>query len=102
MCVVRLKSGRGTWNGIIGLGGGSALDVAKVCRLLIEDPGFLKDSKKLYEKAWNGLPPFVAIPTTAGTGSEAGRSSVITLESTGAKAVIFTPSSLTTSSLMHP
>ncbi len=59
---------RGTCNGIIGLGGGSALDVAKVCRLLIEDPGFaLKDSKKLYEKAWNGLPPFVAIPTTAGT-----------------------------------
>ena len=49
---------RGTCNGIIGLGGGSALDVAKVCRLLIEDPGFaLKDSKKLYEKAWNGLHP---------------------------------------------
>ena len=83
---------RGTCNGIIGLGGGSALDVAKVCRLLIEDPGFaLEDSKKLYEKTWTGLPPFVAIPTTAGTGSEVGRSSVITLESTGAKAVIFHP-----------
>jgi len=83
---------RGTCNGIIGLGGGSALDVAKVCRLLIEDPGFaLEDSKKLYEKAWTDLPPFVAIPTTAGTGSEVGRSSVITLETTGAKAVIFHP-----------
>jgi alcohol dehydrogenase class IV len=75
-------------DGIIGLGGGSALDVAKAARLLIPKPDL--DFARFYdEKNWENLLPFVAIPTTAGTGSEVGRSSVVTLDSTKRKAVLF-------------
>ncbi|PYM14133.1 MAG: alcohol dehydrogenase [Verrucomicrobia bacterium] len=77
-------------DGVIALGGGSPLDVGKAARLLVRRPGF--DLAKFYDEPdWSGLAPFVAIPTTAGTGSEVGRSSVITLDSTRRKAVIFHP-----------
>jgi alcohol dehydrogenase class IV len=75
-------------DGVIGLGGGSPLDVGKAVRLLVKRPGL--NFEKFYEETdWSGLAPFIAIPTTAGTGSEVGRSSVITLEATGRKAVLF-------------
>src|SRR5882762_6099631 len=77
-------------DGIVGLGGGSALDVAKAARLLVKC--LQLDWSKFYDEPdWSGLFPFVAIPTTAGTGSEVGRSSVITLDATKRKAVIFHP-----------
>jgi 4-hydroxybutyrate dehydrogenase len=73
---------------IIALGGGSPLDAGKAARLLVKRPGF--KFERFYDEAdWSGLAPFVAIPTTAGTGSEVGRSSVITLDSTQRKAVLF-------------
>src|SRR5439155_10593515 len=60
-------------DGIIAIGGGSPLDVGKAARLLVRRPGF--DLANFYEQPnWSGLAPFVAIPTTAGTGSEVGRS----------------------------
>lgn len=75
-------------DGIIAIGGGSPLDAGKAARLLVKRPGF--DFARFYDEPdWSGLAPFVAIPTTAGTGSEVGRSSVITLEATHRKAVIF-------------
>ncbi len=76
-------------DGVIAIGGGSPLDAGKAARLLVKRPGF--DFNKFYSEPadWTGLVPFVAIPTTAGTGSEVGRSSVITLDSTHRKAVIF-------------
>src|SRR5262249_44933067 len=80
----------GNCDGIVAFGGGSALDVGKAARLLLKRPG-LKLGAFRFEDDWSGLAPFVAIPTTAGTGSEVGRSSVITLESTGRKAVFFHP-----------
>ncbi len=75
---------------IIAIGGGSPLDAGKAARLLVKRPGF--NLAKFYDEPdWTGLAPFIAIPTTAGTGSEVGRSSVITLEATRRKAVIFHP-----------
>ena len=73
---------------VIGIGGGSPLDVGKAARLLAKRPDL--DFSKFYEHSdWSGLPVFIGIPTTAGTGSEVGRSSVITLNATGRKAVLF-------------
>lgn len=77
----------GECDGIIGLGGGSALDVARATRLKVFAPG-----SALCDVQMDTLPerltPFCAIPTTAGTGSEVGRSSVIVIEKLGQKAVI--------------
>ena len=73
---------------VIALGGGSPLDVGKAARLLAKRPEF-KFERFYDEPDWSGLAPFVAIPTTAGTGSEVGRSSVITLDATKRKAVLF-------------
>lgn len=88
-------------DGIVGLGGGSALDVAKAARLLVKRPQL--DWTKFYaEPDWSGLAPFVAIPTTAGTGSEVGRSSVITLDATKRKAVIFHPELLAKLVILDP
>jgi alcohol dehydrogenase class IV len=79
---------------IIGLGGGAALDVAKAIALMAVHSG------DVLEYAWDhpqvrpiehALPYFVAVPTTAGTGSEVGRSSVISDDATHVKKIIFSP-----------
>src|SRR6185295_12272391 len=88
-------------DGIIGIGGGSPLDVAKAARLIVKRKGL--DFGKFYEEPdWTGLAPFVAIPTTAGTGSEVGRSSVITLRATHRKAVLFHPELLAKVVILDP
>lgn len=77
-------------DGVIAFGGGSALDVGKAVRLLLKKPGMrLKDFR--FDDDWTGLAPCICIPTTAGTGSEVGRSSVITLTETQQKKVLFHP-----------
>jgi len=79
---------------IIGLGGGAALDVAKAIALMAVHSG------DVLEYAWDHpdvrpiereLTYFVALPTTAGTGSEVGRSSVISDDKTHIKKIIFSP-----------
>lgn len=80
----------GQCDAVIAFGGGSALDVGKAARLLIKQPD-LKLAEFNYEEDWSGLPPLIAIPTTAGTGSEVGRSSVVTITATKRKAVLFHP-----------
>lgn len=88
-------------DGMVAIGGGSPLDVGKAARLLARRPGF--DLASFYDEPdWSGLAPFVAIPTTAGTGSEVGRSSVITLDATRRKAVIFHPQLLATLAILDP
>jgi len=82
---------------VIGIGGGAALDVAKAVALIACHDG------DILEYAWdhpnvrpitNTLPYFVALPTTAGTGSEVGRSSVISDDRTHVKKIIFSPALL--------
>jgi len=86
---------------VMALGGGSAMDVGKAARLLVRRPEF--DLSNFYsESEWSGLAPFVAIPTTAGTGSEVGRSSVITLGATRRKAVLFHPELLAKLVILDP
>jgi hypothetical protein len=84
-------------DGLIGLGGGAALDVAKVVALMAVHEG------EVMEYAWDHpqrraitkpLPYFVALPTTSGTGSEVGRSSVISDETTHVKRIVFAPALL--------
>jgi 4-hydroxybutyrate dehydrogenase len=84
---------------VIAFGGGSALDVGKVIRICIKRP----DRPLIpfeFEADWSGLAPCITIPTTAGTGSEAGRSSVIIKD--GRKQVIFHPSLLANLVLLDP
>lgn len=85
----------GQHDGVIAFGGGSALDAAKVI-------AFMSGQKKsvwAFEDRgdnWtaadpNGIAPIVAVPTTAGTGSEVGRAGVIVDEATHTKKIIFHP-----------
>ncbi len=79
---------------VVGIGGGAALDVAKVVGLLATHPGdvieYVWDHPQVREIG-ETLPYFIALPTTSGTGSEVGRSSVISEEESHVKRVIFSP-----------
>lgn len=86
---------------VIAFGGGSALDAGKAIRLLLKRPGFnLADFD--WKDDWHGLAPCFAIPTTAGTGSEVGRSSVIIIEKTRKKFVLFHPGLLANLVFLDP
>jgi alcohol dehydrogenase class IV len=86
---------------VVAFGGGSALDVGKACRLLIKRPE-LRLSKFNFNDDWSGLARCVCVPTTAGTGSEVGRSSVITLTGTQRRSVIFLPRLLAKLVILDP
>ena len=68
-------------DGVIALGGGSPIDLAKGVALLATHAGALEDYAAIYGGVARIGPvaPLVAIPTTAGTGSEVGRAALITL-----------------------
>lgn len=90
---------------VLGVGGGSVLDVAKLVRLAVTHPGPLAQ----YDDATGGsakiagpLPPMIAIPTTAGTGSEVGRSGVVTIQATKRKTVIFSPLLMPNVAILDP
>lgn len=79
---------------ILGVGGGSPLDVAKAIRLMATHEGDIfdyDDAKGGDSKITPNVAPFIAIPTTAGTGSEVGRSTVIVNTKTRVKTIIFSP-----------
>ncbi len=85
----------GGHDGIIAFGGGSALDTAKVIALMAGQARPLWDFEDVGDN-WlradaDAIAPIVAVPTTAGTGSEVGRASVITEEETHTKKIIFHP-----------
>ena len=79
---------------VIGFGGGAALDVAKVVALMAVHDGnvieYVWDHPKV-RPIVNALPCFIALPTTSGTGSEVGRSSVVAEDDTHVKRSVFSP-----------
>jgi len=96
---------RGNCDGVIGLGGGSPLDVAKAIRLAVTHPLPLDqydDQLDGAAKISANVPPMIAIATTAGTGSEVGRSTVIILKATDRKTVIFSPHLMPNVALADP
>ena len=88
-----LKSGN--FDGIIAFGGGSAIDLGKLIAFMASQKLPVWDFEDLgdnWKKAnTNGILPIIAIPTTAGTGSEVGRASVLTDKKNKIKKVIFHP-----------
>jgi len=82
---------------VIGLGGGAALDVAKLVGMMAVHDGHVIDyvwDQPGVRAITNPLPYFVAVPTTSGTGSEVGRSSVVSEDETRLKRVVFSPAIL--------
>ena len=72
-----------TCDGICAVGGGSPIDLAKCVALLADHSAPLESYAAIYggiSRITSSVPPVIAIPTTAGTGSEVGRAALITLE----------------------
>ncbi|PHS22567.1 MAG: alcohol dehydrogenase [Robiginitomaculum sp.] len=86
---------QGRHDGVIAIGGGSSLDAGKAIALMAGQSRPLWDFEDVGDN-WtrvicSGVAPVIAIPTTAGTGSEVGRASVILDASTHEKRIIFHP-----------
>jgi alcohol dehydrogenase len=96
----------GGHDGVVAVGGGSALDAGKLVAFMagqtrpvwdFEDVG---DHWKRADPA--GIRPVVAVPTTAGTGSEVGRAGVLTDEATRTKKIIFHPLMMPKTAILDP
>lgn len=90
---------------VVAIGGGSPLDVGKLVRLAATHPMPLAqydDAVGGDAKVTEAMPPMIAIPTTAGTGSEVGRSGVVTIQATNRKTVIFAPSLIPSVAILDP
>jgi alcohol dehydrogenase class IV len=85
----------GGHDGVVAMGGGSALDAGKLIAFMTAQTRPLWDFEDVGD--WwtrantEGIAPVVAVPTTAGTGSEVGRAAVVTNEATHVKKIIFHP-----------
>jgi alcohol dehydrogenase class IV len=93
-------------DGVIAFGGGSALDAAKAVALMAGQDRPVWDFEDVGDN-WlrvnvEGMAPVVAVPTTAGTGSEVGRASVITDASNHIKKIIFHPNMLPAQVILDP
>ena len=88
----------GGYDGVIAFGGGSGLDLGKVVAFMAGQTRPLWDFEDVGD--WwtranaDAIAPVVAVPTTAGTGSEVGRASVISNSSSAEKKIIFHPKML--------
>ncbi len=88
----------GGYDGVVAFGGGSGLDLAKVIAFMAGQTRPLWDFEDIGD--WwtranaDAIAPIVAVPTTAGTGSEVGRASIITKVDTAEKKIIFHPKML--------
>jgi len=90
---------------IVGIGGGSAIDAGKAIAAFVANPG---DPLDYLEVVGKGLPlpeaplPFVAVPTTAGTGAEVTRNAVLSVPDMKAKVSLRSPRMLPTVALVDP
>ena len=93
-------------DGVIAFGGGSGLDVGKAIAFMSGQDLPIWDFEDVgdnWKKAnSNSIAPIIAVPTTAGTGSETGRASVILNEDTGIKKIIFHPKFLPSIVILDP
>jgi alcohol dehydrogenase class IV len=85
----------GGHDGVVAFGGGSALDLGKMIALMVDQPVSVWDLEDVGDWWTRANPatiaPLIAVPTTAGTGSEVGRAGVLTNSATHTKKVIFHP-----------
>ncbi len=93
-------------NGVIAFGGGSGLDVGKAVAFMSGQTLPIWDFEDVGDN-WmkanaDKIAPIIAVPTTAGTGSETGRASVILNEETGVKNIIFHPKFLPSIVILDP
>lgn len=93
-------------DGVIAFGGGSALDAGKAVALMVGQKRPIWDFEDVGDN-WlrvnvEGMAPVVAVPTTAGTGSEVGRASVITDQEKHIKKIIFHPAMLPAQVILDP
>jgi len=109
---------KGNHDGIIAFGGGSSLDVGKSIALLasvnrplwdFSSEGSFWAENKFYESMAknkmnnpDNIKPIIAIPTTAGTGSETSRAAAIINEKTNVKKIVFHPRMLPTLTILDP
>jgi len=97
---------RGHHDGVIAMGGGSALDAGKAIALMSGQNLPLWEFEDIADN-WSrvrteGIAPVVAVPTTAGTGSEVGRAAVITDRQQQVKRIIFHPGMLPGQVILDP
>jgi alcohol dehydrogenase class IV len=96
----------GGHDGVIAFGGGSGLDLGKMIAFMAKQSRPIWDYEDV-EDWWtradaDAIAPIIAVPTTAGTGSEVGRASVITNSLTHVKKIIFHPKVLPTVVICDP
>lgn len=96
----------GGHDGVIGFGGGSALDLSKMIALMVDQPVSVWDLEDIGDWWTRANPaaiaPIIAVPTTAGTGSEVGRAGVLTDSRTHRKVIVFHPRLMPTVTLCDP
>ena len=96
----------GQHDGVIAFGGGSGLDLGKLVAFMVGQTRPIWDFEDIAD--WwtraeiTNIMPIIAVPTTAGTGSEVGRASVITNSQTHEKKIIFHPKFLPTVVICDP
>lgn len=97
---------QGEHDGVIALGGGSGLDVGKAIAVVARQACSLWDLEDIGDN-WqradaSKIVPVIAVPTTAGTGSEVGRASVIVNENEARKVIIFHPDMMPNMVILDP
>lgn len=97
---------RGNHDGVVAVGGGSALDAGKCIALMAGQERSIwdfEDGSTKWPRGYIGqTAPTIAVPTTAGTGSEVGRAGVVVNEAEGRKVIVFHPAMMPVAVVADP